>query len=330
MIEYTRRDIRTFSMLGQAGSVCYALVELRKSDDSIIAVSADLKGTSGFSRFASTFPDSFINTGIAEQSMVGMSCGLAACGFKVVASSFATFTSMRAGEFVRSAAAYMDLNVVTLGIGAGFAMGQFGNTHYAMEDIALMKAIPGLKVVSPIDGLEAAKAVEALIDIGGPAYLRITGSTNAPIVHSEDYSFSLGKAECLKQGSADIALFVTGAVSYDALLAAKLLEQSGVDIMVYSFPTIKPLDTQAVSDVLNKCQLIFTVEEHSIIGGLGDSIASICASGSYDCEVVKLGIDDAFHTAGTREYLLKQCGLDPDGIKNSVLTKIATNCSTSL
>lgn len=321
MIEYTKRDIRTLSMLGQAGSVCFALSEMRKTDDSILAISADLKGTSGFSRFATSFPDSFINVGIAEQNMIGIACGMASCDYKVVASSFATFISLRAGEFARSGAAYMDFDVALLGVGSGFAMGQFGNTHYAMEDIALMKAIPGLKVISPSDGLEAAKAIEAVLRESGPAYLRITGNTNSPIVHGEDYAFTIGKAETLRSGT-DTVLFTTGEVTYNALLAADLLSANGVDVAVIAFPTIKPFDVPTVLNVLNDYSIVFSIEEHSIIGGLGDSVASVCAEAGHGGKLVKIGIDDSFHAAGTREYLLKQCGLDADGIKHRVLKEL--------
>ena len=315
-MEYTKRDIRTFSMLGQQGSVGLALSNLKKDDDNLLVMSADLCGTSGLSRFQHAHPDSFINVGIAEQNMVGMASGLAACGYKVFASSFSNFIAMRAVEFARSDVAYMNLDVKLIGIGAGFAMGQFGNTHYGLEDVAMMSAIPGMTVIEPADGLEAAKAVGALIDFSGPAYLRLTGGTNLPSIYTEDYEFRIGKSYTLRDGT-EAAIVGAGSIIGEALAAAEQLESEGISVSVVNMPTLRPIDTDILDSLLDRFDKIYVVEEHGF-RGLYAEIAVYAASVSRCCRIVPIGSMDCFTPAGTREYMLADRKLNAASIAEKI------------
>lgn len=317
---YTKRDIRTFSMLGQQGSTGLALSNLKKHADDLLVMSADLCGTSGLSRFQHMYPDAFINVGIAEQNMIGMASGLAACGYKVFASSFSNFIAMRAVEFVRSSVSYMDLDVKLIGVGAGFAMGQFGNTHYGFEDVAMMSAIPGMLVIEPADGLEAAKATEALAEYRGPAYLRLTGTSNIPPLYSEDYEFEIGKSYVLREGK-DIVIVGAGAVLNEAMAAAEQLESQGISVSVVNMPTIIPIDTVTLDNLFNDFSRMYVIEEHNILG-LFSEIVRYAAKIDTSCQIAPLGNAISFSPAGTREYMLKKYELDSVSIAKKISTEV--------
>lgn len=313
---YTKRDIRTFSMLGQQGSVGMALSQAKQEGDNLIVMSADLCSTSGLSRFQSAYPDSFVNVGIAEQNMLGVASGLAACGYKVFASSFSNFIAMRAVEFARSSVAYMDLDVKMIGIGAGFAMGQFGNTHYGIEDVAMMASIPGMMVVEPADGLEAAKAVEALLDYDGPAYLRLTGGPNAGIVYSEDYEFELGKSYVLREGR-DAAIIGAGAILSEAMKAADALAEKGIEVEVVNMPTVNPVDEEAIARLAARYDCLFVLEEHGPRGFVSLIVEKLSSVGT-SCMHVPICMHNSFVSPGTRDYLLEKNGLTAHEIERKV------------
>lgn len=321
-MEYTKRDIRTFSMLGQQGSVGLALSNLKKDDDNLLVMSADLCGTSGLSRFQHAHPDSFINVGIAEQNMVGMASGLAACGYKVFASSFSNFIAMRAVEFARSSVAYMNLDVKLIGIGAGFAMGQFGNTHYGLEDVAMMSAIPGMTVIEPADGLEAAKAVEALLQHDGPAYLRLTGTTNIPPIYQEDYCFEVG-ASYLIRGGEDAAIIGSGSILSEAIFAAEQIEnEKGIHISVVNVPTIHPLNFKDIKSKLGGNKNLFVIEEHGNTGLVKQVETSCTGADRSEYVVTQLGNPGDFLPAGTRSYMLTKTGISRESIVRQICEEL--------
>jgi transketolase len=296
------------------------MIELGKEIDSLVVLSADLCSTSGLDRFRIQYPDKFFNVGIAEQNLIGISAGLAKEGKTVFATTFATFAAMRSYEQVRLNMGYMRFNIKLVGLGSGFAMGMFGNTHYGIEDVALMRAIPGLCVISPADCTEVVKAVDAAARYQGPVYLRLTGTANNPIVNKEDYPFVIGKAITLKTGS-DIAIIAAGTMVYQALEAAKTLETKGISTEVINMHTIKPLDTNIIRESCGTVKLIVTVEEHSVIGGLGGAVAEYLAGLDTRPRLLMIGIPDAFQKSGDYQYLIEQNGLTgiqiSDAITNS-------------
>ena len=317
MMEITKAKARLWSRLGARAVFGQAILETAKERDDFYVLSADLGQSSGLSRFRGEFPDRFVNCGIAEQNMIGIAAGLAKDGTNVFATSFSPFVTMRACEQVRMNMGYMQLNIKTVGLGSGLVMAQLGNSHFGIEDGSVMRAIPGMTVVCPADGAEIVKTVEALCEYEGPAYLRLTGGPGLPVVYEEDFDFRIGKAITLQEGK-DIAIFASGAMVYYAREAAKLLAERGMDAAIIDMHTIKPLDADAVKAQLNK-KLIVTVEEASIVGGLGSAVAECLAPKKNKPPQLMLGIRDCFPHAGSYPYLLEQCRLTAEQIAEDIL-----------
>lgn len=318
-MEFRKADIRTWSMLGQRGTFGSALEKIGSENEKIIALSADLCNTSGLDRFAAKFPQRFINTGIAEQSLVGTAAGLADAGELPFATTFANFAALRACEQVRHFMGYMKCNVKLVGLAAGFAMEYFGNTHYGIEDVAAIRAIPNIVILSPADGMEVVKCVEAAAFHEGPVYIRLTGGMNQPVVHKEDFDFKIGSSILLKEGK-DIAVFATGSMVSQALKASELLEKSGISVSVRDIYTLKPFDRDVINFLATE-KMIVTVEEHSIIGGLGSTVAEALSSHECSPPLLRLGAGEGYIKAGDYSYMLEQHGLTAVGIAHKILEK---------
>ena len=318
---FSKAQLKTFSRLGQRGTLGVTLLEMAQSKENLMVLSADLANTSGLARFVSSCPEKFLNFGIAEMNMIIAAAGLAKEGFVPFTTTFANFAAMRSYEAIRLYMGYMKFNVKVVGMASGFSMSLFGNTHYAMEDLALMCAIPNLTVLSPADALETQKCVQAAGEFMGPVYLRLSGGANNPIVYTEDYSFEIGKAIALKNGS-DVALMATGSMVYAALEAAKILEQSGISASVINFHTVKPLDCQTVIQACKNHKLIVSLEEHSIVGGLGSEIARVKSQTACSSRQVFIGVPDTFGKAGTYEYMLEQFRLTPGQIADKITDEL--------
>lgn len=317
MIEIKKNKIRLWSRIGARATFGQAMLEMARERNDFYAMSADLCQSSGLVRFRDEFPDRFINAGIAEQNMIGMAAGLAKDGTNIFATSFAPFITMRACEQVRMNMGYMQLNIKTVGLGSGLVMAQLGNSHFGLEDVSVMRAIPGMTVIEPADGVEIVKAVEALCEYSKPAYLRLTGGPGIPVVHEGDIDFRIGKAIEIKGGK-DIALIATGTMVYYARKAAEILSEEGVDAAVIDMHTVKPLDKEIVDKQLDK-KLIVTVEEATVVGGLGSAVAEHLAPRKIKPAQIMIGIDDYFPHAGSYEYLLDQCGLTGEKIAEKVM-----------
>lgn len=307
MIQITKRDAKIWSRMGARATYGMAITEMARQRDDFYVMSADLCQSSGLFKFREEFPDRFINSGIAEQNLIGVAAGLAKDGTCIFASSFSPFITMRACEQVRMNMGYMQLNVKTVGLGSGLIMAQLGNSHYGIEDGSVMRAIPGITVVNPADGVEIMKTVEALCDYPHPAYLRLTGGPGLPIVYEDDIDFQIGKAIQVREGK-DIAIIACGTMVYYAKQAAEILAEKGIEASVIDMHTIKPLDTAAVDAELSK-KLIVTVEEATIVGGLGSAVAEHLALKKVKPAQLMLGIKDTYPHAGTYQYLLENCRL---------------------
>lgn len=323
MIHINSLNARLWSKLGQRSTFGITMIDLGRDIDNLIVLTADLCSTSGLDRFRALYPEKLLNVGIAEQNLIGISAGLAKEGRLVFATTFATFAAMRSYEQVRLNLGYMGFNIKLVGLGSGFGMGMFGNTHYGIEDIALMRAIPGLCIVSPSDCTEVVKATQAIARYIGPVYFRLTGVTNNPVVNREDYPFEIGKAISLKKGS-DVTIIATGSMVYHTLEAAKILDARGLSASVVNMHTIKPLDTGAIDTACTSSNLIVTVEEHSVIGGLGGAVAEyLCGRSSAPRQLI-IGMPDAFQTVGDYLYLLDQNGLTGPHIADKIVSSFTT------
>lgn len=312
MIQISKREAKLWSRLGARATYGQAILEMARQRDDFYVMSADLCQSSGLFKFREEFPDRFINSGIAEQNLIGVAAGMAKDGTCIFASSFAPFVTMRACEQVRMNMGYMQLNIKTVGLGSGLIMAQLGNSHYGVEDGSVMRVIPGMTVVNPADGVEIMKTVEALCDYPHPAYLRLTGGPGLPMVHEDDIDFQIGKAINLREGK-DIAIIACGTMVYYAKKAAELLSEKGIEASVIDMHTIKPIDKEAIDAELGK-QLLVTVEEASIVGGLGSAVAEYIAPKKQKPAQLMLGIKDTFPHAGTYQYLLESCGLTAEQI----------------
>jgi transketolase len=317
---FTRASVRTWSMLGSAGTFGLSAMALPEIHPETLILTADLRNFSGLDRFASAHPERLINVGIAEQNMVGVAAGLCNEGFSVFATTYATFASARSADPVRVNMGYMGLGVKLVGMGAGFSVGVLGPTHISLEDIAFMRAIPNMTVISPADCGETVKAVQALANYKGPAYLRLGGGVPCPVVYPEDYEFCIGKAIRLRHGD-DITIIANGPMVYESLQAAKLLESYGLQVGVINMHTIKPLDTDILCDAYASARLLVTVEEHSIIGGLGGAVAEHKSSFAAAPPQLIIGVRDYFPHAGDYRHLLAETGLTANQIAISILTR---------
>ena len=299
-----------------------ALVELGGQYPDLVVLDADLSGSTMTKGFAKAYPDRFFNMGIAEGNMMTVAAGLAAAGKKAFANSFAIFASGRAFEQVRNSIAYPHLNVTVVGSHGGLSVGEDGATHQACEDLAVMRAIPGMVVCCPCDGTEMKAAVKALMDYDGPAYLRLGRSAVEDLTGDlPGYSFQLGKGVTLREGG-DVTIIAVGLMVQEAMKAAETLATEGVQARVIDMHTIKPLDEELVLKAAKETGCIVTTEEHNIVGGLGSAVAEYL-SGICPVPVVRHGVEDVFGRSGKAAEVLAAYGLTADGIVAKVKAALA-------
>lgn len=297
------------------------LVKLGAEHEDIVVLDADLAEATRSGEFQKVYPERFIDCGIAEENMMGVAAGLAAAGKVPFASSFAMFAVGRAYEQIRNSIGYPHLNVKIGASHAGISVGEDGATHQCIEDIALMRMIPGMVVINPSDYIEARAAVRAAYEYEGPVYMRF-GRLAVPILNDRpDYKFELGKGVVLREGK-DLTIFATGLPVYNCLEAAeRLAAEDGIDAQVINIHTIKPIDEELIVAAAEKTGKIVTVEEHSVIGGLGSAVCDVLSE-KAPTRVMKIGINDTFGESGPALELLKKYGLDTDGIYEKIKTFI--------
>ncbi len=291
-----------------------ALAELGDKYENLYVFDADLAAATKTGIFKKKFPDRFFDCGIAESNMMGVAAGMAATGKIPFVSTFAMFAAGRAFEQVRNSIGYPHLNVKIGATHAGISVGEDGATHQCNEDIALMRTIPGMTVIIPADDVEAKAAVEAAINYEGPVYMRF-GRLAVPVFNDpETYKFEIGKGIKLRDGN-DITIVATGLMVYEAIEAAKTLAEEGIEATVINIHTIKPIDKDLIIEAAKKTNLVLTVEEHSVIGGLGEAVCDVLCE-NYPTKVVKIGVNDEFGHSGPAVDLLKQYGLCAENIVN--------------
>ena len=289
-----------------------AVAKLADENDKIVVLDADLAAATKTGIFKKAHPDRFVDCGIAECNMVGVAAGLATCGKIPFAASFAMFSAGRAFEQVRNSVCYPKLNVKIVGSHAGISVGEDGATHQCLEDIALMRTLPGMVVLNPSDHYETIAAVKAAAEHYGPVYIRIGRLAVESFNNNDDYHFELGKGITLRNGK-DITIVATGLMVAEALKAAKLLEEKGVDARVINIHTIKPIDKELLVKAAKETGKIVTVEEHNVIGGLGDAVCGVLSE-EYPVPVKKIGVYDCFGHSGPAVKLLEQFGLCGENI----------------
>ena len=283
------------------------IVEAARKNPNVVALTADLLGSMKLNQFIKEFPDRFIQCGIAEANMMGISAGLTIGGKIPFATSFANFATGRVYDQIRQSIAYSNKNVKICASHAGLTLGEDGATHQILEDIGMMKMLPGMTVIVPCDYSQTKAATIAIAEYQGPVYLRF-GRPVWPIFTSSDQKFEIGKAQVFSEGN-DVSIFACGHMVWKAIEAGRLLEDQGLSVEVINIHTIKPLDTEAVLRSISKTKCAVTVEEHNIIGGLGDAIAQVAAV-NFPIPIEYIGTKDTFGESGPPLELLKKYGLD--------------------
>lgn len=293
-----------------------ALTELGAQYDNLVVLDADLAAATKTGVFKKAYPDRHIDCGIAECNMMGIAAGLAATGKIPFASTFAMFAAGRAFEIVRNSIGYPHLNVKIGATHAGISVGEDGATHQCNEDLALMRTIPGMVVINPADDVEAKAAVKAAMEHYGPVYLRF-GRLATPVINDEaNYKFELGKGVTLRQGK-DLTIVATGLCVAESLAAAEKLAAEGIETKVINIHTIKPLDEELIIAAAKETGKVVTVEEHSVIGGLGSAVCDTLAANA-PTKVLKIGVNDTFGESGPATELIKKYGLDAEGIYTKI------------
>lgn len=319
-MKITEANLKLWSTIGSRATFGMAALALGEIIDELMILTGDTSTSAGLDRFKKIYPEKFLDVGIAEQNMMGIAAGLASEGFHVFTSTFAPFQTMRCCEQIKVNLGYMRHKVVMIGLASGVVLGTLGFTHCCIEDIAVMRAIPGVTVISPADCGETYKAALSAISYPGSIYIRLTGGSKNPSVYTTDFDFTIGKANVLREGN-DVAIIATGTMVYESLKAAELLSTHNISTMVVDMHTIKPIDSNLIRRICNTVKLISTVEEHSVIGGLGSAIAEYKTTLKNAPPQLLLGWPDNYGHAGEYADLLKHVGLTAEKIANQILLK---------
>lgn len=313
-MEINKKLAKRLSRMGPRAAYGKIMSTLADENNDVLLMSADLGRSSGLASFYQSQPERFVNVGIAEQNMVGVAAGLTRVDFKVFASTFAPFASMRAAEQVRMNMGYMHEPVKLVALGSGLSMGFLGNSHFGLEDVAIMKTIPDLTIISPADCFELSKVVNATLNYKHPVYIRLTGAVNCPVVYEDDYNFEIGKPNWILEKGL-INVISMGTTVGQAKLAVERLKTEGYSVGLLNMHTIKPFNKEVVLEAINASQQLFIFEEHTKIGGLVSSVYELLVDEKItDVDVVTKSLPDQYLETGEYEYLISLYGLDGESI----------------
>jgi len=311
-----------YSRIGSRATFGMAMLELAKDAEDLMVLTADTSTSAGLDRFRKTYPDKFLDIGIAEQNGMGIAAGLASEGFNVVTATFAPFQTMRCCEQIKVNLGYMKHKVCLVGLASGVVLGTLGYTHCCIEDLAVMRAIPNMTVVSPADCGETAKAAAAALEYDQSIYIRLTGGANSKPVYQDDYDFEIGKAITLRQGS-DVGIIAAGTMVRASLDAAEILAGDGIEASVINMHTIKPVDAAAIAELCESTKMLVTVEEHTVMGGLGSAVAEAKAPIPNAPPHYLIGITDSYDKSGEYADILDHYGLTAEKIAGRVKAGLA-------
>ena len=311
-------NAKMLSMFGQNGAVFGSALDFYHDQYKIKVLTSDMAYGAGLSRFKQKYPEDFYDVGIAEQNLMGITAGLASEGFKCVATAQSCFLSMRSFEPVRQYMGYMQIPAILVGINSGFSLTYFGNSHYALEDLSLMRTVPNMTVLSPADAGEAVKAFEAALNLNAPVYIRLSGTTNNPVVYAEDFEYDYRKANLAYNQGCDVVFIATGSMVYPCIKVAEQLNGEGVGAKVIDVHCLKPIDSETIVKEIAGANLIVTAEEHFLIGGLGTAVSEVMVQNQVSGKVLNLGVPDRFCAVGDYQYLMAQNGLSTEQIVEKV------------
>ena len=310
-----------WSTIGSRATFGIAALELAKKIENLMVLTCDVSTSAGLDRYRKTLPDKYLDLGIAEQNMIGVAAGLSSEGYNVITTTFAPFQTIRCCEQIKVNIGYMNQKICMVGLASGLALGNLGFTHCCIEDIGVLRSIPGIKIISPADSLETVKALEAALKSDSSTYIRLTGSSNNPSVNKNDYNFEIGKSIKLLDGE-DLTIFSAGATVFNCVEASKILKNHSISAKVINMHTIKPIDKDAIKEACENSKLIVSVEEHNIFGGLGSAISEQMVLLKSHPKLLTIGVKDYYSKGGNYEFLKEKHGLSTDKIVMSVLENL--------
>ena len=319
-----KSKIKLYSSIGSRATFGLVSLELAKEINNLMILTSDVSTSAGLDRFKQKYPEKYIDVGIAEQNLIGVATGLSTSGYNVFTTTFAPFQTMRGFEQIKVNMGYMKKKITMVGLASGVVLGNLGFTHCCIEDVSVMRSIPGMTVLSPADCGEVAKSVFAAAKHPGPVYIRLTGSSNNPPVYNDDYNFQIGKGIELLKGR-DISIFATGSMVYHSIEASKILKKNNIEASVININTIKPIDKECVNKNSLEKKLIVTVEEHSIIGGLSSAVSESNSLIKNTPEQLSISLPDNYFNGGDYKDLLAKYNLNPLGISKLIMNKLKKN-----
>lgn len=316
------KNIKLWSSLGMRATFGLIALELAKDNKELIITTSDVSTSAGLDRYKKKYPERYIDVGIAEQNLIGVSAGLSSEGFKVISTTFAPFQTLRCCEQIKVNLGYMKNKICMVGLASGLVLGNLGFSHCCVEDVGVLRSIPNIAIVVPSDPFELYKVLKDSLTYKNSVYIRLTSGSNTKIINNKDYKFEIGRAIELTSGN-DVAIIGCGNILGNCLEAASILKNKKIQCSVINMHTIKPIDKEKIIKISKEKKLILTVEEHNIIGGLGSSVAEILAGEKNNkSNLVRLGINDFYSDGGSYEYLKNLYGLSVEKIIETILNNI--------
>ena len=312
------KKIKLWSSLGMRASFGMIAMDLAEKYPELIITTSDVSTSAGLDRYKNKFPDQYVDVGIAEQNLIGVSTGLSSEGFKVISTTFSPFQTLRCAEQIKVNLGYMKQKICMVGLASGLVLGNLGFTHCSIEEIGVLRSIPNISIVVPSDPFELLKILQKAVIYKNSLYIRLTAGANTRIINSKDYKFKIGKAIEIMPGD-DVAIISCGNILGNCIDTALSLKKHKISCSVINMHTIKPIDKKKIVEISKKFKLIITVEEHNIIGGLGSAVAEVLSGEISNAKLVRLGADDHYSSGGSYEYLKDIYGLSVQKIIRTIL-----------
>jgi len=318
---YDSKKIQMFSTIGSRATFGLVVYDLAKDIDNLMILTADVSTSAGLDRYRKKFKEKYLDVGIAEQNMIGIAAGLSSEGYNVITTTFAPFQTMRCLEQIKVNLGYMKNKVIMVGLASGIVLGPLGYTHCSIEDLSIMRSIPNITVLSPADCLETAKCIESAIYHKESVYIRLTGSSNSPSVYNEDYDFKIGKIVNILNGQ-DVVILSTGTMVYSSIEAAKILKKQNIFPTIINVHTLNHIDKNEIKKITKDAKLVFTIEEHSIVGGLSSFYSEIRSSEDITSRHISIALPSNYNISGEYEYLKEFNFLTPEKIANRIINEL--------
>ena len=315
------KKIKLWSQLGQRAAFGLACLEMQKDYSDLMILTSDVSTSAGLDRFRKQVPEKFVEIGISEQNLMGVASGLSSEGFKVITTTFSPFQTLRCCEQIKVNLGYMKNRVCMVGLASGVVLGTLGYTHCSIEDIAVLRSIPNISIISPADVRETIKAVEAALQHHQSVYIRLTGGSNNPMIYSKDYEFKIGKSVKLFEGG-DISIFTNGSMVNLAQEVRKDLKNQNLNVEIINMHTLKPIDKDQIIKSAQKAKLLVSIEEHSVIGGLGSAISEVSSEITNSPKLVKFGLEDSYTKSGEYSYILDANRLTVKPISEKIIKEL--------